>query len=431
MIFAGVVGYTIEFYEFSVFATMAALIFRDLFFPGTQPGAGMLLTFGSFAVGFFSRPLGGIVFGSLGDRIGRKPAMVWSLWIMGMATILIGLLPTYAAIGIAAPLLLTSLRFVQGFGLGGEWGGAVALVVEHAGTRRRGFYGSLVQTGSGFGTVLSSLTVALLLGTLGRAQMVAWGWRIPFMLSAALLAIGLWARALLTESPVFEKVRNRGELPDAPLIETLREHGRTVLLSIGVYTSLAAFGFLMVFVTSYAIGVLGFSQIVVVNAMLAGSVAYLLAIPIGGLLSDRFGLWRAFMVCGVVRIPLCFAFFALLETRSVLLLVAGLLLAGVINGLLYGMQAALFVELFPARIRYTGMSLGFQAASVLGGLIPLAATVLLGASGGKSWSISLLISGLCGLTVLSLFVIAKEGRGSAPIDPLRGSTAKGSPLETS
>lgn len=404
MIFASTLGYTIEFYEFSVFATMAALIFRGLFFPATQIGAGMLLTFGSFAVGFLSRPLGGIVFGYLGDRIGRKPVMVWSLWVMGVATVLIGLLPTYAAIGIAAPLLLTLLRFLQGFGIGGEWGGAVTLVVEHASVRRKGFYGSLVQTGSGFGTVLSSLTIALLLGTLSRTQMAAWGWRIPFLLSAVLLAIGLWARGSLTESPAFETLRDRGELPEAPLVETLRDHGLRLLLSIGIYTSLAAFGFLMVFIVSYAIDVLGFSQIVVVNAMLAGSVAYLMAIPIGGLLSDRFGLYRSFMVCGITRIPLCFVFFALLDTRSVMLLVAGLLLAGAMNGLLYGMQAALFVKLFPVRIRYTGISLGFQTASVFGGLTPVAATLLLGAGGGKSWCISLLMSGLCALTVLCLFM---------------------------
>ncbi|MBN9744566.1 MFS transporter [Amycolatopsis sp. A1MSW2902] len=422
LVVASVIGNTIEFYEFNTFGTMTALVFAHLFFPAASPVAGTLLAFGTFAVGFVSRPLGGALFGYLGDRFGRKPVMIWTLMVMGGATVLMGAIPTYDSIGIAAPVLLTVLRFVQGFGIGGEWGAAVTLVTEHAPAKRRGLYGSLVQTGSGFGLVLSSLTITVLLAVLTTDQLLAWGWRIPFLISVGLIGVGLWARLRIAESPEFERIKATGTRPRSPLWETVRHHPATVLLSIGIYTSVAAFGFLMVFVTSYAVSPLGFSRSMVIDALLVGNIVNLLAAPLGGLLSDRIGRRRSFVIVALCRVPLAFVFFAVLEARTAGALFLALILVNLFNGLAYGIQATLFTELFPARVRYTGISLGFQAATVLGGgLMPTIATLLLSANGGQPWGIAAYIAALCVVTVICVGLVRTRGfagsSGAAETDP--------------
>jgi MHS family shikimate/dehydroshikimate transporter-like MFS transporter len=398
---ATVTGNTIEFYDFTVYGTLTALVFNQLFFPEADPAVGTLLAFATFAVGFLSRPLGGAVFGHLGDRFGRKPMLMWSLGVMGAATFLMGLLPTYATAGVWAPILLTVLRFCQGFGIGGEWGGAVSLMVENAPPRRRGWYGSLVQTGSALGIILSALTVTILLATLSTDQLLSWGWRIPFLLSIVLVAVGVVVRLQIDESPEFLLLRATDRPARAPLWETVRRHPGTIALAIGLYVAIAAFGFVVgVFVISYIVDQLDMPRSVAVNANLVGAFFYLAAILVAGRLSDRVGRLRAYLACGVLLVPTPFVLFALLDTRSVPMVFVACCLAQFVAGLPYGVQAALFCELFPARIRYTGISLGFQIATVLGGaLAPTVASLLFAASGGSSASIAAYLSALAVLMV--------------------------------
>ncbi|MGH3585747.1 MAG: MFS transporter [Pseudonocardia sp.] len=415
---ATVVGNTIEFYDFTVYGTLTALVFNQLFFPAADPAVGTLLAFATFAVGFLSRPLGGAVFGHLGDRFGRKPMLMWSLGVMGGATFLMGLLPTYATAGVWAPIMLTVLRFCQGIGIGGEWGGAVSLMVENAPPRRRGWYGSLVQTGSALGIILSALTVTVLLAALSSEQLLSWGWRIPFLLSIVLVAVGVVVRLHIDESPEFQRLRATDRPARVPLWETLRSHPGTIGLAIGLYVAIAAFGFVVgVFVISYIVDQLGMPRSVAVSANLVGAFFYLAGILVAGRLSDRIGRLRAYLACGVLLVPTPFVLFALLDTRSVPIVFVACCLAQFVGGLPYGVQAALFCELFPARLRYTGISLGFQIATVLGGaLAPTVASLLFAASGGNSSSIAAYLSALAVLMIACTLGVRRRfpARPAAP-----------------
>ncbi|MEO3791774.1 MFS transporter [Nonomuraea sp. B10E15] len=403
---ATIVGNTIEFYDFTIYGTLTALVFGRLFFPTSDPLAGTLLAFGTFAVGFVSRPLGGVLFGHLGDRLGRKPTLTWSLAVMGTATFLMGLLPTYADIGVWAPIMLTFLRFCQGLGIGGEWGGAVSLMVESAPPSRRGWYGSLVQTGSGFGIILSSLTLTTLLATLGTGELLAWGWRIPFLVSVVLVGVGVVVRMQIQESPEFHEVKAGKQVERAPVWQTVREHPRTIALAIGMYVAIAAFGFVIgVFVISYTVQELGLSRELAVTANLVNGVFYVIGILAAGALSDRIGKRRTYLLCGLLLIPAPFLYFALLDTRSIPLILAGSVFVGLVSGLPYGVQASLFCELFPARLRYSGISLGFQVATVLGGALAPTVASLLFAAAEHSWAISAYIAGLAVIMVLCTLAV--------------------------
>ncbi|MEO3885307.1 MFS transporter [Nonomuraea sp. B5E05] len=403
---ATIVGNTIEFYDFTIYGTLTALVFGRLFFPTSDPLAGTLLAFGTFAVGFVSRPLGGVLFGHLGDRLGRKPTLTWSLAVMGTATFLMGLLPTYADIGVWAPIMLTFLRFCQGLGIGGEWGGAVSLMVESAPPSRRGWYGSLVQTGSGFGIILSSLTLTTLLATLGTGELLAWGWRIPFLVSVVLVGVGVVVRMQIQESPEFHEVKAGKRVERAPVWQTVREHPRTIALAIGMYVAIAAFGFIIgVFVISYTVQELGLSRELAVTANLVNGVFYVIGILAAGALSDRIGKRRTYLLCGLLLIPAPFLYFALLDTRSIPLILAGSVFVGLVSGLPYGVQASLFCELFPARLRYSGISLGFQVATVLGGALAPTVASLLFAAAEHSWAISAYIAGLAVIMVLCTLAV--------------------------
>ncbi|TDD16862.1 MFS transporter [Nonomuraea diastatica] len=414
---ATIVGNTIEFYDFTIYGTLTALVFGRLFFPTSDPLAGTLLAFGTFAVGFVSRPLGGVLFGHLGDRLGRKPTLTWSLGVMGTATFLMGLLPTYADIGVWAPILLTFLRFCQGLGIGGEWGGAVSLMVESAPPSRRGWYGSLVQTGSGFGIILSSLTLTTLLATLGTGELLAWGWRIPFLVSVVLVGVGVVVRLQIQESPEFREVKAEERVERAPVWQTVREHPRTIALAIGMYVAIAAFGFVIgVFVISYTVQELGLSRELAVTANLVNGVFYVIGILVAGALSDRIGKRRTYLLCGLLLIPAPFLYFALLDTRSIPLILAGSVFVGLVSGLPYGVQAALFCELFPARLRYSGISLGFQVATVLGGALAPTVASLLFAAAEHSWAISAYIAGLAVIMVLCTLAVRPYPETTKGID---------------
>ncbi|MCD1570810.1 MFS transporter [Agromyces mediolanus] len=415
---ATVVGNAIEFYDFNVYGTLTAVVFGRLFFSAEDPVLGTFLAFTTFAVGFLARPIGGIVFGHFGDRIGRKPMLVASLLTMGIATMLMGLLPTYAQVGALAPVLLVLLRFVQGLGIGGEWGGAITLMMESAPERRRGIFGSAVQTGSGLGIMLSTGVVTLLFVLLTPEQIDAWGWRIPLLFSVVLVAVGLIIRSKIEESPAFREREAVAAPPRVPVFETLRKHWRMVLVAIGMYISVAAFGFTQgVFFVSYLVNQMQIAPATATLANLVAAAGYLLATLLGGWLSDRIGRTRAYLVGAVLILIAPFLMFGIGATGSVPLILAVMPVVGALGGVAYGAQAALFFELFPARVRYTGISLGFQIAAVLGGgLTPLIAASLTEAT-GTTTSVSIYLGALTALMIVCTLVAPRVIRREAAHEP--------------
>ena len=414
---ATLIGNTIEFYDFNVYGTLTAVVFGSLFFSASDPVLGTFLAFATFAIGFLSRPLGGIVFGHFGDKYGRKPVLIASMLIMGLATTLMGLLPTYAQVGILAPILLVILRFLQGFGIGGEWGGAVTLMMESAPPKRRGIYGSAVQLGSGLGIILATGMVTGLFIFLTPEQVLAWGWRIPLLFSVVLIIAGLIIRSRIEESPEFTSPAKRTEKPRMPLGETLRYHWRMVLLAIGMYIAVAAFGFTQgVYFVSYLVENVGIARADATAANLIAAVTYLVATLLGGWLSDKIGRTRAYILGGALIIVAPFIMFGAGSTGNVPLIFATMGLVGLLSGTAYGAQAALFFELFPARVRYTGVSLGFQTAAVLGGgLTPLIAASMTQAT-GSPLAVCFYIAGLAVVlivcTLLAPRVVRAETRAS-------------------
>ncbi|MFI6736719.1 MFS transporter [Nonomuraea sp. NPDC050451] len=405
---ASLIGTTIEWYDFFLYGSAAALVFNKLFFPESDPLTGTLLAFLTYAVGFVARPLGGLVFGHFGDRIGRKTLLVVSLLTMGAATFLIGCLPTYETLGPSAALLLTALRLVQGFALGGEWGGAVLIVSEHGDTARRGFWASWPQAGAPGGNLLATGVLAALAAWQSDEAFLAWGWRVPFLLSGVLVLIGLWIRLTITESPVFQEAPPE-KAP--PIVGVLRHHWKDVLTAIGArLAENISFYLLTVFVITYAKSV-KIDNSTVLNAVLIASAIHFVTIPIWGALSDRIGR-RPIYLAGAAGIGVwIFAFFPLIDTGNFLVITLAITVGLLFHGMMYGPQAAFFSELFGTRMRYTGVSIGAQlSAIVAGALAPIIAVALL-----KSYSSSLPISvylGLAALLTLGAVYAARETQGS-------------------
>ncbi|WP_328971897.1 MFS transporter [Streptomyces sp. NBC_00239] len=415
---ASLIGTTVEWYDFFLYGSAAALVFNKLFFPASDPLTGTLLSFLTYAVGFAARPLGGVVFGHFGDRIGRKKLLVLSLLLMGGATFAMGLLPTHATVGAAAPVLLTVLRLVQGFALGGEWGGAVLLVSEHGDDRRRGFWASWPQAGAPGGNLLATGVLAILAAVQSDATFLAWGWRIPFLLSGVLVVIGLWIRISVSESPVFlaaqEKAAERaatGAEAKPPVVEVFRTSWRQVLTAIGTrlgenisYYILTAF--LLVYVTAH----LHLPKSDALNAVLIGSAVHFVTIPMWGALSDRVGRRPVTLIGAVGMAGWAFAFFALLDTRSFPVIALAVTVGLFLHGAMYGPQAAFISEMFDTEVRYSGASMGSQLASIVGGaLAPIVAVELL-----KEYDSSLPVSVyLCAAALVTVVTVAvaKETRG--------------------
>jgi MHS family shikimate/dehydroshikimate transporter-like MFS transporter len=407
---ASFIGTTIEWYDFFLYGTAAALVFGDLFFPEAKPLVGTLLAFSTYAVGFAARPIGGIVFGHYGDRIGRKSMLVLSLLIMGIATFLIGVLPTYASIGVVAPLLLVVMRFAQGIGVGGEWGGAVLMSVEHAPKGRRGFFGAWPQMGVPAGLLLSTAVFAIVQAMTSEAAFMSWGWRVPFLASVVLVAVGLFIRLKLMESPAFERVRETKTEAKRPIVDVVRKYPREVLVAMGMRVAEnGCFYILTVFVLAYGEDELGLSKGTMLTGVIIAAAIGLFTVPLWGALSDRFGRKPLYLAGAVITTLWAFPLFGLLDTKSPVLIwlsiVVGINLG---HDLMYGPQAAYFSELFGTRVRYSGASLGYQLASVFaGGFAPLIATALLAAGGGSPTLVALYMMGM-GLISVVATLVARE-----------------------
>lgn len=416
VVIASFIGTTIEWYDFFLYGTAAALVFNKLFFPSLELQQGTMAAFATYAVGFFARPVGGIVFGHFGDRIGRKSMLVTTLMLMGVATVLIGLLPTYNQIGIWAPLLLVSLRFIQGFGVGGEWGGAVLMAVEHGEAGKRGFYASWVQAGVPVGLLLATGVFKIASSSMDESAFLSWGWRIPFLLGVLLLGVGMFIRMKIIESPVFTEAQARADTekasPKIPILAVLRDHPRNVLLAMGARFAENAFFYIFtVLILSYGSLQLGMEKADMLNAVLIGSAVQLFVIPWFGALSDRLGRRPVYLGGALFLALFAFPFFWMVDTRQPVLVVLAVVIGLIGHAAMYGPQAAFFSELFGTRVRYSGASLGYQLASPLaGGLAPLIATELLARHSGQSWPVAVYLLIMAAITLVSVWLAEETNK---------------------
>jgi MFS family permease len=384
--FASAIGTTIEWYDFFIYGTAAAVVFGPQFFPQVSELAGTLAAFATFGIGFIARPLGGVVMGHYGDRLGRKFMLVWSLMLLGLATVAIGLLPTYARIGVWAPVLLVVFRFIQGFALGGEWGGAVLMSVEHAPAGRRGLYGSVVALGLPVGIILSNLVFLIASTAVAPDAFAAWAWRVPFVASAVLVAVGMWVRLGIAESPVFAEVLRWKGARRTPVVDVLRSDLRTVLLAAGTYLSISGLGYVvLVYFVTYATRQLGVSLPVTLALVMTAAIVFAASIVMFAHWSDRFGRRRS-MQWGLGSLVLwSLVFFPLADTRSIPLILLALSGMLFLQGAYIGPQPAIFSELFPTAVRYSGASLSLTLGTLFGGAVaPAIATTLFGMTGTSS-----------------------------------------------
>ncbi len=411
--FAGAIGTIIEWYDFLIYGTAAALVFNKLFFPNVDPRIGTLAALGTFAVGFLARPIGGAIFGHFGDRLGRKSMLMLTMIGMGVSTTAIGLLPTYDRIGIWAPALLVLLRVVQGISLGGEWGGASLMVLEHAPRDRRGLFGSLVQVGFPIGLVSASAAFSLV-SMLPDADFRSWGWRIPFLLSVILVVIGLFVRARLPETPVFEEIKASGKIVRSPFVEMILKNPHSFLVATGLKLSEVSWVYMLtVFVVVYATTKLGLPKSLMLNAILLGALLELFTIPLFGHFSDLYGRRPLYFAGVAFTIIFAFPLFWLLDMKTpeiVILTVVVALNLG--HGLMFAPESTYFPELFGPSVRYSGASFGFQvSAAIGGGFAPIIATALAAYMGGTA-GVSIMLILLAMITLVAT-LCARETKGEA------------------
>jgi MFS transporter, MHS family, shikimate and dehydroshikimate transport protein len=414
VVFASAFGTIIEWYDFFIYGTAAALVFGKTFFPSSDPVVSTLAAFSVFAVGYIARPLGGIVFGHFGDRIGRRSMLVLSIVLMGAGTFLVGLLPSYQQIGIFAPIGLVLLRLIQAIGLGGEWGGAVLMVAETAPPERRGLFGSIVQMGNPLGRLIATGVFALA-SRLPGPEFLSWGWRLPFLASVLLIVVGVFIRTRLDETPAFERIRASRKTARIPLLEVLSTYRRETLIAIGLkVTEVAWVNVLSVFAVAYLTKQLGMSQAFILDAVTVATLVELAVMPLTGWLSDMIGRRAIYLFGTVFGILFAFPLFWLLETRDPTLVLVGIVIGiSVCQGVVFALHASFMPELFGTNVRYSGISLGFQiGAAIGGGLTPLLAAAVAGWSGGATWPISAFLVLLGLITTLAVLSI-KETSGKS------------------
>ena len=407
--FASLIGTAIEWYDFFLYGTAAALVFNKLFFPQFDPMVGTIAAFATFSIGFIARPFGGMVFGHYGDRIGRKRMLYLTLLIMGVGTTLVGLLPTYESIGIWAPILLVTCRLLQGFALGGEWGGAVLMAVEHAPENRRGFYGSWPQLGAPLGLVLGTIVFGYF-ARYPEKEFLSWAWRVPFLFSVLLVGVGLFIRMRIAESPAFEKIKQAKMESKMPIIEAIKKHPKNLLLAMGVrFAENGLFYIYAAFVFAYATGVLKVDRPTILTAVTIAASIEVFTIPLFGLLSDKIGRRPVYMFGAVFSGLWAFPFFWIMGYKDPWLTTLGVAVGlAVGHAAMYGPQASFLSEMFSARVRYSGASLGYQLASIFAGaLTPLVATSLLAYYGNQFWPVAVYMMILALITVVSLYFAAE------------------------
>ncbi|MGV9305587.1 MFS transporter [Nonomuraea sp. NPDC003727] len=402
--FAAFVGTALEWYDYFLFGTAAAIVFNRLYFTTLDPTAATMAAFATFGVGFVARPFGALIFGWLGDRIGRRPALLITVVMIGVATGCIGLLPTFAAVGVWAPALLVLLRLLQGIAVGGEWGGAVTLAVEHAPPEKRGRYAAMPQIGSPVGTLLSSGAFALAL-LVPEQQFDSWGWRLPFLAAFPLLAIAFYIRRKVEESPLFDQLLKQDERAKIPALEVLRTGWRRLLVAIAsALLGIGGFYILTTFVISYGTSQLGMSPGLMVDATLAAAVVEIVVILVMGRVAERIGPGRVTLWGGLLGAVCAFPLFWLIDTRNPMVIVLAVAAGIGVVSIAYAVSGALLTELFPARLRYSGVALAYNLAGALTGFLPFIATALLKTSGGASWPVALLLAGLSLITALGGFL---------------------------
>jgi MHS family shikimate/dehydroshikimate transporter-like MFS transporter len=425
---ASTVGTVLEWYDFFLYGTAAALVFDKLFFSSSlSDTAATLASFATFGAGFFARPFGAALFGHFGDRVGRRNMLIISLTMMGLASAAIGLLPTYASIGLLAPILLVALRLVQGFGVGGEWGGAVLMVTEHAPDGKRGRYGAFVQFGVPAGLLLATLTFLLMDSITTEEQFLAWGWRIPFLLSIVLVVIGLFIRLKVVESPDFEAAKAKGKTEDtpAPIVQTVRDHPREMLTALGARVGENALFYLFtVFVLEYGEDELGFERNEILIAVIVAAAIGLFTNLFYGSLSDRVGRKPVYLFGACVSLVFSFFYIPMLDTESMVLIVLATVIGlNLGHDAMYGPQAAFFAESFGVTSRYTGAGIGYHLAAVFGGgIAPLVATALLATGSGGKFLVGAYMAAMCLITIVAV-LFARETKDKdfreAPVDAER------------
>ena len=397
---AAFVGTALEWYDYYLFGTAAALVFNRLYFTDLNPTAALLASFATFGVGFAARPIGAIVFGYIGDRYGRRPALLTTIVLIGVATALIGMLPDFSSIGLAAPILLAVLRLVQGLAVGGEWGGAVTMAVEHAPAEKRGRYAAMVQIGSPVATLMASGAFALVL-LLPSASFDAWGWRLPFLAAIPMLLVALWIRLKVEESPIFKDLLAQEETVKAPAVEVFRRAGgRLVVAVLAALLGVGGFYMITTFAVSYGANTLKVDRSIMVNATLIAAAAQIVVTVYMGRLAEKVGSGKVTMWGGIASAVLAFPLFAMIDTKSPLLITLAITLGIMLIAVAYAVNGALLTELFPPKLRYSGVALGYNIAGATSGFMPMIATAMLGVSGNQSWGAALILAIISLLTAV-------------------------------